>query len=273
MSHIFPKFYWDWLKETGSGYFRNIDSPNIKRQDGRKLPLLCENCEQIFCVWETATARKIFVPVVTDPAFAAPYEDWFYKFVISVLWRNLVVDLEQRGELHDKKFREVEQEWREFLLNGQRLHNYNRVHVFVTCLLEPGSPFSSVYLCRDADFTTVMSNDVPMGVYAKFANLIIWAEMAAAERRLWVNTVISSTQGILRAGGQELRDPYFGSFLIGRSDMRKAAKKKLFAEMSERQRIKLDRWKIQNAQRIANSQLADAMLADLPVVDSHETER
>jgi hypothetical protein len=262
-----PKFYWDWLKETGSGYFRNIDSPNIKRQDGRKLPFLCADCEQRFSVWETATARNIFVPLVTDPARSAPYGDWFYKFLISVLWRGLALDLEERGKLHDEEFQRVEEEWQAFLLNGQPLTRYIAVYTFfVSSLLDPGSPFSSVYLCRDADFSIVTTSACPAGVYAKFANLIMWAEVEPADPQLWVNTAISETGGILLAGRQELRDPHIGSFLIGRSNIRKTAKTKLFAQMSLQQRTKLDQWKLENAERIANSKLMDAMLADVPVL-------
>jgi hypothetical protein len=44
--HIFPKFYWDWLKQTGSGYFRDFKKPNVKVQDGHKLYLLCHECEE-----------------------------------------------------------------------------------------------------------------------------------------------------------------------------------------------------------------------------------
>jgi hypothetical protein len=72
-SHIFPKFYWDWLKETGSGYFRKTDSPNVKRQDGRKVPLLCHDCEQLFSVWESDTARKVFAPLMGNSARRVEY--------------------------------------------------------------------------------------------------------------------------------------------------------------------------------------------------------
>jgi preprotein translocase subunit SecA len=84
----------------------------------------------------------------------------------------------------------------------------------------------------------------------------------------WVNTLISHGAGVLTSGAQKLRDRYFGSFLlIERSAMRKASKKKLFAGMSAVQKAKLDQWKLDNAERIARSQLFDTMLADVPIVE------
>ena len=266
-SHIFPKFYWDWLKETGSGYFRKTDSPNVKRQDGRKIPLMCHDCEQLFSVWESDTARKVFVPLMSDSALRVEYEGWFYRFLISVLWRNLTVDLTERQHMLPRGFEPVETAWRLFLLGKQPLTEYSRIHVFVTDLLPPDSPMSSVYMARDADFSVVTKGDRPSGVFAKFAKLILWAEIKLGNPEEWVNTLVNDGAGVLTSGSQELRDRYFGSFLIERSAMRKASKKKLFAEMSAMQRVKLDRWKQQNAERMAQSKLFEAMLADVPTIE------
>ena len=136
------------------------------------------------------------------------------------------------------------------------------------CAKQPTFAFILRIESRDADFTVVTTGDVPSGVFAKFANLVIWAEISPAQAALWVSTQISETSGTLSANGQELRDRDIGSFLIGRSNMRKAAKKKLFSEMSHPQKVKLDRWKLENAGRIANSALFEAMLADVPVIEA-----
>jgi hypothetical protein len=266
-SHIFPKFYWDWLKESGSGYFRNTDSPNVKRQDGDKKPLLCNDCEQLLSAWESDTARKVFIPLTNNLTRKVEYGPWFYKFLISVLWRNLAVDLAERSDMLPHGFEPVEYAWRQFLLGRQPLNEYNRLHVFVADLA-PGSPFSSVYIARDADFSIVVQGEEPSGVFAKFGRFIIWAEVRAAKPEEWVNTLIIDGTGSLASGDQELRDGYFGSFLIERSNMRKAAKAKLFVGMSPVQKTKLDQWKLDNAPRIANSKLAEAMLADAVSVDA-----
>jgi hypothetical protein len=231
----------------------------------RKIPLLCHDCEQRFSVWESDTARKVFVPLMNDSARRVEYGGWFYRFLVSVLWRNLAVDLTERQDTLPRGFEPVELAWRLFLLDQQPLSEYNRIHVFVTDLLPPGSPMSSVYMARDADFSVVIKGDAPSGVFAKFAKLILWAEVQPGNPEEWVNTLVNDGSGVLTSGGQELRDPYFGSFLIERSAIRKATKNKLFAEMSAVQKARLDGWKLENAERIAQSKLFDAMLADVPV--------
>ena len=151
-SHIFPKFYWDWLKQTGSGYFREPRKPNLKVQDGHKRYLLCHDCETRFSAWETSTAKHVFKPIVADPTKPVSYGAWFYRFLISVLWRNLAINLDDRPDIIHPEFRAVEETWRTFLLDGQPLGRCSRLHVFVTDIPLPGSPKHSVYLTRDADF-------------------------------------------------------------------------------------------------------------------------
>ena len=263
-SHIFPKFYWDWLKLTGSGYFREPKKPNVKVQDGHKRYLLCHDCEERFSGWETSTAQHVFQPIVADPTKPVSYGAWFYRFLISVLWRSLAIDLDDRPDIIHPEFRAVEEAWRIFLLDRQLLSRFSRLHVFVTDIPLPGSPMHSVYLTRDADFCVVTtgSGSIPCGVYAKFANFLIWVELAPKEPSEWINTLVIDGPGLLPSGVQEIRDRYFGEFLINRAEMRKRTKKQLFAEMSARQLEKLGQWKIENADRLAKSGLYRAMHAD-----------
>jgi hypothetical protein len=264
-SHIFPKFYWDWLKRTGSGYFREAKKPNVKIQDGHKRYLLCHDCETRFSAWETATAQHVFKPIVADPTKPVSYDAWFYRFLVSVLWRSLAIDLDDRPEVIHPDFRAVEEAWRAFLLDRQLLSCFSRLHVFVTDIPLPGSPRHSVYLTRDTDFCVVTtgSGSIPSGMYAKFANFIIWAEVALKEPSEWINTLVIDGPGLPPSGVQEIRDGYFGKFLFDRAEMRKRTKKQLFAEMSAPQRAKLSQWKIENADRLAKSELYRTMYADL----------
>ncbi len=78
----------------------------------------------------------------------------------------------------------------------------------------------------------------------------------------WINTLVIDGPGLLPSGVQEIRDRYFGEFLLDRAEMRKRTKKQIFAEMSASQREKLSRWKIENADRLARSELYKAMRAD-----------
>lgn len=95
-SHRFPKFYWDWMKETnGTGYLRSSTMPNVSLQDGDKRRLLCLACEARFSVLETHVAGKVFRPLLEDPCPAEiDYGPWFYRFAISVLWRKLAINID-----------------------------------------------------------------------------------------------------------------------------------------------------------------------------------
>ncbi|MES0870614.1 hypothetical protein [Pseudovibrio sp. SCP19] len=87
-SHIVPKFVFRWLKNSGvSPYLRNHQNPNKKVQDGVKIPLLCNDCEQLFEKYETPFAKFIFRPFVDDPTYTVMYSDWCAKFAASVMWR------------------------------------------------------------------------------------------------------------------------------------------------------------------------------------------
>src|SRR5579859_3018033 len=73
-SHVFPKFYWEWMKETGDRYFRDPRRPNLRFQDGTKLKMLCRDCEARFSVAETPFAARIFRPLIADPAVTVAYD-------------------------------------------------------------------------------------------------------------------------------------------------------------------------------------------------------
>jgi hypothetical protein len=261
-SHLFPKFYWDWMKKSGGGYFRDPKKPNVKMQDGHKKYLLCADCEGLFSGWETATARHVFKPIVANPTKPVHYDSWFYRFLLSLLWRNLAVDLDERGHTIPTDFQVVEKAWRLFLLDQQPLGVYNRLHVFVSDIPLPGSPMHSVYLTRDTDFSVVTNGSTPCAVYAKFAKFLIWAEVTPVKAFEWVNTLVIDGVGILPSGVQKIFDRGFGDFVISRGEMMKAKKKELHDGMSQPQREKVQKWVLENADRLANSELLTAMRAD-----------
>lgn len=110
----------------------------------------------------------------------------------------------------------------------------------------------AVYLTRDTDFSVVTGESVACAVYAKFARFLVWAEVTPANPSEWVNTVIiTGGAGVLPAGVQELQDKGFGSFLIKRGEMMEAKRRELHDGMSTKQRDKVKRWAIENADGLA----------------------
>lgn len=93
LSHIIPKFVFDWLKRTSAtGVLRVGYEINRPVQDGFKTRLLCQDCEQDFSSnWETPAAREVFLPMVEQEAKHVRYGPWLARFAVSVSWRVLTV--------------------------------------------------------------------------------------------------------------------------------------------------------------------------------------
>lgn len=92
-SHIIPKFVTRHLKETSAtGYLRGAEDPDIRLQDSKKIPLLCDSCEQLFSGWEREFKNQIFDKVKDSDFSQLEYGPWMTKFVVSVSWRVLVSD-------------------------------------------------------------------------------------------------------------------------------------------------------------------------------------
>ena len=137
-SHIIPAFVIRWLKKTSAtGFMRGTKDPNQRLQDGKKYPLLCEQCEDRISVFEGDFASEVFHPYTHSKQVGLPYGESCLKFFVSLVWRALhhlwITDTDPAKPLQpefqgalDKPYHV----WREFLL-GQRPHPGSfTVHVF-----------------------------------------------------------------------------------------------------------------------------------------------
>ena len=93
-SHIIPKFVIDYFKATGSRYLRRFNVPNQRLQDGIKRNYLCHEAEQLFGVKEKWFSEHIFKPFMENGKSSFQYDENLYYFLISVLWRCLLHQLE-----------------------------------------------------------------------------------------------------------------------------------------------------------------------------------
>lgn len=132
-SHIVPKYFFDYIKKHSlAGGMRCSDNPNQRVQDGRKLPFLCANCEELFSKYETYFSNKVFLKVCNDIAnFSFNSNDDFIRyFVLSIAWRALQ-DTYETDKTMLKSFTEKEnlrlknrlEKWRKMLY----YKNYNRM--------------------------------------------------------------------------------------------------------------------------------------------------
>jgi hypothetical protein len=131
-SHIVPSFVTDWIKETSAtGYLRS-GLNNDRLQDGFKIKLLCDKCENIFSKFEQRFACNIFHPFVqkgidlkgypTGNIKTIDYSDWLLKFSVSVQWRTTLL-LQQNPPTKEKWYASIiseAQEIRRQFLIGER---------------------------------------------------------------------------------------------------------------------------------------------------------
>jgi hypothetical protein len=136
-SHIIPRFV-----------YRGLEIP-----DGLKRPLLCGACEDQFSEYESAFARVVFHPLVTDPRLVAKYGKWLLQFSVSVCWRVLEehrattqsAEPESRWAVQMASCRET---WRQFLRGKRSDIGEHPMHL----LRSPGSATVEMkVVCRDHD--------------------------------------------------------------------------------------------------------------------------
>jgi len=126
-SHIIPSLVFDWMKKTSAtGYIRRSETPNLRVQNGYKIPLLCEDCENLFGVWEKHFAEEIFLPLYKNSESKVSYGPWLVKFAVSVSWRVAIFykNMGWLSHFSQRLLNATDQcllAWREFLLD-LRLH-------------------------------------------------------------------------------------------------------------------------------------------------------
>lgn len=240
LSHIYPKFYWEWRKRTGSGYLRDSSRPNLRFQDGYKIPMLCLACENRFSGAETAFSSELFRPLVTGTAAAAHYSTRSYYCLVSIAWRCLALGLDA-GEFtelpddHVVELREAENAWRRFLLGSYQLQQFSRFHLFVTDFPNPESPQINMYLTRLTDVTPIWNQQGLYGFLIKFGKFLVVAEMSGFDPSTLQNTMIESGGGSYDPRRTRLSG-YLGPFLLDRATRTRQLRSDAIAALSERQR-------------------------------------
>ena len=261
-SHIFPKFVFSWMKETGSPYLRTTGNPNRREQDGRTVPLLCNECEQLFSVREKWFSENVFRTYIDAGATRFSYDGSLYYFLVSLLWRVLHSDLHDLTSSHWylSLVQQAEQEWRAYLLDGKVPPNFADIHLFLTDLSDDGpQPVVNFnrYLTRAVD-GTIASSATRCFVYAKFSRFIVLGPLTAFNPAHFVNTGIDHNGGTLVLP-QEIQDGCLGEFMLDRA---RTQHEMTVIGMSERQKgvIKADIEK--RIEELAETDLVSSILAD-----------
>ncbi|WP_051197542.1 hypothetical protein [Flavobacterium soli] len=174
-SHIIPKFVYRWMKQTGGKYFRTALNPNQRLQDGIKNYLLCFDCEQKFSKYEKWFADNIFFPHLKNSSKFLEYDENLGNFIISVLWRRLLLNKINGQEYFEKVFND----WKSYLNNEDVLQN-DKIHLFFLGDIwgENTQPneFVHRYFTRATD-TNIAEIDNDIIVFAKFSRFLVFAEL------------------------------------------------------------------------------------------------
>ncbi|WP_311748748.1 hypothetical protein [Proteus penneri] len=150
LSHIIPKFVYDWLKETSiTPFIRDIKNVNIRHQDGDKQYLLCNVCEKKLAVYENELASYFFKKIANYRTQKKEIQitEKMRMAVLSILWRALLTSKDQENDRID----EDNNEYETFLINAKKQLNDNKCEYtlfFAPIYGEPphyGLPVSMTY--------------------------------------------------------------------------------------------------------------------------------
>lgn len=221
-SHIVPSFAGRYLKETSpTGFLRDAENPNIRRQDLVKEPLLCGSCEQVLCDYEREFSTNAFRAIQGDDFRGFEYGADLLKFAVSLSWRVLVTNrsavLEDFPQFRKQVNRSLE-DWRSFLL-GERKRVSGEHHLFVISGIPRTVPSDAHpkllhYLLRSIDATPVVGKRT-MAVYVKLVRAMFYSPLVPASLKGWKNTRIHSGSARL-IGPQTISMPGYWDFLNSR---------------------------------------------------------
>lgn len=239
LSHIIPKFVSKRLKKKSpTGYLRNAFEPNERLQDGSKEYLLCGECEDIFNVWETEFSKKVFHPYKNNKLVDFQYSDWLAKFIVSVNWRTLYLDLQgfkkekNISEENIKILEESEKILREYILGQRKDIGDMEVNMFFFNDIENApqdivvdSPHESFYHSL-FDYTNVIKTDygTGIGVIANLSGILIYTVIKKISIENSENTNVSVDCGEFKINNQVTNNPVISDAFAYMKESREAQK-------------------------------------------------
>ena len=216
LSHIIPKFVFRYLKKDSfTGKIRKVSDPNKPLQDGDKMSLLCNDCEQLFSRKEVQFANKIYYPFKKEGFNKLNYDgNWLNHFITSVNWRILYLDIEGFEEKKNDQnkitenqlnsLKKAEEIMRLYLL-GKRMNLDNiENHIFFFDKLELVGeevahihPHSSIQ--GSAYSYTFLTKPDLIYVFTNLTGIIIVTIIKKYSKEKWKNTYVKNEPGIIKA--------------------------------------------------------------------------
>lgn len=216
LSHIIPKFVYRTLTKTGVGKLRGGMNPNIPMQDGEKHYMLCEQCEELFCTYETEFANKIFHPFQEGTQKRFSYDEWLKKFIVSVSWRSLYLDLidfvrNSIGSAHSiNNLAACEGTMKDYLLGKRNDIDKIENHIFFFDDIDSASKEfiglnPHLNIRRGAiSYTTIIESNQAHYTYTNMAGIILFTLYGRQKSEEWINTQVFDA-GTIEAKNQIVR--------------------------------------------------------------------
>ena len=136
-SHIVSKMFYNVVKKKSiTGIMRQAADPNKGVQDGLKIPLLCENCEELFSKYETFFSNNIYIQTVNnDGEFQFnSRDDNISYFLLSIAWRVMKYVREKDDttftDTENVKIDEIIEKWRN-LLYTEKMSEIREIQQFI----------------------------------------------------------------------------------------------------------------------------------------------
>lgn len=267
-SHIIPSFVFQWLRDSGgTGHIRFSGRPNVRVQDGWKPRMLCAACEQRFGTWEKAFAENCFVPILEGKVSKIKYQAWMLKFATSVSWRVLRTfkAINALADFPPDLIAAADtalDEWAQFLMNKRPHPGPHEQHLLLVDGIQSSTitnmpPNINRYLLRAIEMHVAWTPTSAI-TYAKMGRFILFGFIQIPHPRQWKGTKLSANEGRFGVGHVTLPGN-IGPFIMDRA-RRMAAR---YAEISDKQRSKMEESFLRDVDRVADSESFRALHQDV----------
>lgn len=210
-SHIIPQFVFDRIKtDSPTGFLRGgISDVNLRKQDGDKPKMLCNDCEQRFSKVENKLAAKVFAPYHESGTTSFAYGPWLAYFISSVNWRTLHLDnigFHSKKEWPDNVLRildDAEKLLADFLLGKRPDIGDMENHILPMFQITGASPeldhIEPNFLFRTSafDFTFIVPGLDGFYVFANLAGVVIFTVIRKGRNDVWENTLVQLGDGFV----------------------------------------------------------------------------
>lgn len=272
-SHIYPKFIYNHLKQTGGGRFRVANNPNQALQDGLKKHLLGSWAELEFSKREKWFAENIFSPFVNGQLANTKqvYTEDLYYFCISLLWRVLLLTKDNIiGEKERRKCDEALEEWRSYLNGGGLPSTYGNIYMMPITpelfdkeqMILPGTrKFVEVqwYIRRSFDsdlFGLIPNNNI---FFCKIPYFFFWAVIERDNKQTNYGLRVLPYGGKIDFKHYHIGNGYVKEYVLLRILLAAQKAEEVAENMSKEQQDKILQFTLQD-KHLKGSELADLLI-------------